>query len=91
VVALLRAAAGLGGHFMFMEDDFLLCPHALRALAYVTSKAHAYLPGSARTAPHRRWALSVAAALVADIGADIDRDTVRQVCLTNCLQNVACV
>ena len=45
VVALLRAAAGLGGHFMFMEDDFLLCPHALRALAYVTSKAHAYLPG----------------------------------------------
>jgi hypothetical protein len=70
VVALLRAAAGLGGHFMFMEDDFLLCPHALRALAYVTSKAHAYLPGSARIArvaritSHCRWALSEAARLL---------------------------
>ena len=45
VVALLRAAAGLAAHFLFMEDDFILCPHGLRTLAYVTSKAHAYLPG----------------------------------------------
>jgi hypothetical protein len=42
---MMRASAGLAGHFLFMEDDFLLCPHALRALAYVTSKAHAYYPG----------------------------------------------
>ena len=47
VVALLRRSAGLGGHFLFMEDDFLLCPHALRTLAYLTSKAHAYFPGAA--------------------------------------------
>ena len=46
VAALLRAAAGRAAHFMFMEDDFVLCHHALRTLAYVTAKAHAYLPGS---------------------------------------------
>uniref|UniRef100_A0A7S0QR22 Uncharacterized protein n=1 Tax=Cryptomonas curvata TaxID=233186 RepID=A0A7S0QR22_9CRYP len=34
----------MAGHFLFMEDDFLVCPHALRALAYVTAKAHAYFP-----------------------------------------------
>ena len=45
VVELLRRSAGLAGHFLFMEDDFLLCPHGLQALAYATSKAHAYLPG----------------------------------------------
>jgi hypothetical protein len=45
VVALMRASAGLAEHFIFMEDDFLLCPHALRALAYVTAKAYAYFPG----------------------------------------------
>jgi hypothetical protein len=45
VAALLRAAAGRAAHFMFMEDDFVLCHHALRTLAYVTAKAHAYLPG----------------------------------------------
>ena len=48
VVELLRRSQGLAGHFLFMEDDFVLCPHALRALAYVTSKAHAYFPGSDR-------------------------------------------
>jgi hypothetical protein len=43
----MRASAGLAGNFLFMEDDFLFCPHALRALAYVTNKAHAYFPGTA--------------------------------------------
>ena len=53
----MRAAAGLAGHFIFMEDDFLLCPHALRSLAYVTAKAYAYFPGPSRCAPSRpRWA-----------------------------------
>ena len=51
VVSLLRAAAGLASHFLFYEDDFILCPHGLRTLAYVTSKAHAYLPGGAVFAP----------------------------------------
>ena len=42
----MRASAGLAGHFIFMEDDFLICPHALRALAYLTAKAYAYFPGA---------------------------------------------
>ena len=46
VVAALRAAAGLADYYMFAEDDFVLCPHALRTLQYVIAKTHAYLPGS---------------------------------------------
>ena len=41
-IAMLRASAGLANYFMFMEDDFVLCPHALYALQYIISKAHAY-------------------------------------------------
>lgn len=47
VVALLRASEGLSSHFLFMEDDFLLCPHALRTLEYIITKAHAYYSGVA--------------------------------------------
>ncbi len=49
VVELMRRSEGLAGHFLFMEDDFLLCPHALRTLTYIISKAHAYFPGPTRT------------------------------------------
>ena len=45
VVALLRASAGRAHHFVFMEDDFILCPHAIRAMSYLTTKALAYFPG----------------------------------------------
>jgi len=45
VVSLLRLSDGLSTHFMFMEDDFLICPNALRTLQYIISKAHAYYPG----------------------------------------------
>jgi hypothetical protein len=45
VVALLRASRGIAGHFLFMEDDFVMCPNALQTLAYITSKVHAYFPG----------------------------------------------
>ena len=41
-VAMLRASAGLASHFMFMEDDFILCPHVLYALQYIIGKAYAY-------------------------------------------------
>lgn len=41
-IAMLRASAGLAGHFVFMEDDFILCPHALYAMQYIISKAYAY-------------------------------------------------
>ena len=43
-IAMLRASAGLAGHFIFMEDDFILCPHALYAMQYIISKAYAYKP-----------------------------------------------
>ena len=42
---MLRVSEGLAEHFLFMEDDFLLCPHALRTLVYIIDKAHAYFPG----------------------------------------------
>ena len=42
VAALIRAAAPLGSHFMFMEDDFELCPHGLSAVAYMTTKMEEY-------------------------------------------------
>lgn len=38
VVALLREASGTSSHFVFAEDDFVLCPHAIRAMHYLTSK-----------------------------------------------------
>jgi hypothetical protein len=38
VVALLREASGTASHFVFAEDDFMLCPHALRAMQYLISK-----------------------------------------------------
>ena len=38
VVALLREAVGTASHFVFAEDDFILCPHALRAMQYLISK-----------------------------------------------------
>jgi hypothetical protein len=43
-IAMLRASAGLASHFIFMEDDFILCPHALYATQYIISKAYAYNP-----------------------------------------------
>ena len=45
VTTMLRVSEGLAEHFLFMEDDFLLCPHALRTLVYIIDKAHAYFPG----------------------------------------------
>ena len=43
-VAMLRASAGLASHFLFMEDDFVLCPNALHALEYIIAKVYAYRP-----------------------------------------------
>lgn len=39
-MALVSAAAGLGYHYLFMEDDFALCPNGLQALAYLIRKAY---------------------------------------------------
>ncbi len=44
LAALLDAAAPRGRHYLFMEDDFDTCGHALRALQYVAQKAHARAP-----------------------------------------------
>jgi hypothetical protein len=44
VISTLRASAGQGRYFLFMEDDFVVCPHALRAMSYITNKANAYYP-----------------------------------------------
>lgn len=38
VADVFEAAAGLGRYGMTMEDDFRLCPHALRALLYLIDK-----------------------------------------------------
>lgn len=39
MVALLEAAQPWGHHYMFMEDDFRVCPNTLRILHYVLRKA----------------------------------------------------
>lgn len=44
VISLLREASGTAANFIFMEDDFLLCPHGLRLLHYLIAKVHAYMP-----------------------------------------------
>ncbi|KNC55648.1 uncharacterized protein AMSG_01917 [Thecamonas trahens ATCC 50062] len=45
VVALLREAAPRGRYFMFLEDDFELCPNGFAAIAYMVRKMEAYSPG----------------------------------------------
>ncbi|CAM9707241.1 unnamed protein product, partial [Ectocarpus fasciculatus] len=44
LVYLLRAAAGLADHYLFMEDDMLLCPGGAAAIGRMVSKAHSYHP-----------------------------------------------
>ncbi|CAM9349370.1 unnamed protein product [Ectocarpus sp. 12 AP-2014] len=44
LVYLLRAAAGLADHYLFMEDDMLLCPGGAAAIGRMISKAHSYHP-----------------------------------------------
>ncbi|GAB4821608.1 hypothetical protein N2152v2_008654, partial [Parachlorella kessleri] len=39
VISLLRHAAPLSSYYLFMEDDFQVCPYALRALQYALTKA----------------------------------------------------
>jgi hypothetical protein len=39
LASLLDAAAPRGAHYLFMEDDFATCGHALRALQYASQKA----------------------------------------------------
>jgi hypothetical protein len=45
VAALLQASKGLSSNYLFMEDDFVVCPHAIRTLEYIISKADAYYQG----------------------------------------------
>ncbi|CAM9804267.1 unnamed protein product, partial [Discosporangium mesarthrocarpum] len=45
LVALLREARGWGRHYLFMEDDMLLCKHASLAIVHMIRKAHGYHPG----------------------------------------------
>jgi len=72
VVELMRRSEGLAGHFMFMEDDFLLCPHALRTLAYVTSKAHAYFPDDGWSGIRVSYGLCGILLMDRDVGAVAD-------------------
>ena len=44
LVTLMGEAAPLGAHYLFMEDDFVACPHLLRTLAYAAAKADALEP-----------------------------------------------
>jgi hypothetical protein len=44
LVALLRRAKGLGQHYLFLEDDMLLCPHALLAFQYLLRRASVVHP-----------------------------------------------
>ncbi len=39
VVSLLRAVNGKSHYYLFMEDDFAVCPHTLNILSYIISKA----------------------------------------------------
>lgn len=40
VASVLGALADRGEYYLFMEDDFSLCPHALLAIHYMIEKAH---------------------------------------------------
>lgn len=44
VVAMLKKAKDMAAHVLIAEDDFVLCPHALRALHYYLDKANRYNP-----------------------------------------------
>lgn len=44
VASLLEYAHGMGEYYMFMEDDFRLCPSAMMALQYVIDKANRVFP-----------------------------------------------
>jgi len=44
VVGMLRKAQTLGSYVLIQEDDFVLCPHGLRALHYFIDKANHYNP-----------------------------------------------
>eukprot|EP00884_Botryococcus_braunii_P003153 jgi/Botrbrau1/12839/Bobra.0045s0008.1 len=46
LVTLMNMAKGLSHYYMFMEDDFRVCPFAIRIIAYVISKLNA-IPGAA--------------------------------------------
>jgi hypothetical protein len=40
----MRLSAGLGQHYLFLEDDMKFCPHSLHAMQYLLSKASQYHP-----------------------------------------------
>eukprot|EP00903_Cladosiphon_okamuranus_P013250 g12355.t1 len=44
LVHLLRAAAGRAEHYLFMEDDMLLCQGGAAAIGRMLNKAHSYFP-----------------------------------------------
>ena len=39
IASVLRAASDRGRYFLFLEDDMLLCPHAMRAAVYLVDRA----------------------------------------------------
>lgn len=43
LVHLLRAAAGRAEHYLFMEDDMLLCEGGAAAIGRMLNKAHRFL------------------------------------------------
>jgi len=42
IASVLRAAANRGRYFLFLEDDMLMCPNAIRAIVYLLDRATSY-------------------------------------------------
>ena len=45
IASVVRASAHVGKYFLFMEDDMLLCKHAIRAAMYLLDRADEYSHG----------------------------------------------